>query len=234
MQREHVVIDLTHPLVPNGVPACLGHPSYNAELTFKLADGDFANVHTLTLGSHTGTHIDAPYHFFLDGCTVDNLDLRLLAAAPAVVVDLRLKKAHEPIRWEDLEKHAHRMRRGVAVLLCTGWSRRFGQQGYSDHPFLELEAARRILDAGVRVIGADTLSPDEFTEEGDTGQVHRLVLGSGGVIVENLNNLGQVLDKGWEDVRVSVLPLRLSGVDGSPVRAVVWNERPVAATSIND
>jgi len=216
------VIDLTHQLVPDGVPACPGHPYYHAELTFSVAKGEFANVHTLTMGSHTGTHIDAPFHFYIDGCTVDKLDLSLLTAAPAVVVDVRHKNAHEPIVWADLQKYEGRMRDGAVVLLCTGWSKHWGESTYSDHPFLDPEAARRILDTGVRVIGADTLSPDEFTPEGDTGTVHRIVLGTGGIIVENLNGLDALVESRWEHPFVSILPLKLTGCDGSPVRAVAW------------
>ncbi|KAI0919274.1 hypothetical protein AcV5_002233 [Taiwanofungus camphoratus] len=224
--RQATVIDLTHPLVPASVPACPGHPLYDAKLTFSVANGDFANVHTLTLGSHTGTHLDAPYHFFLDGQTVDALDLSLLTAASVVVVDLRTKAAHERIVWADLQKYEAKMREGTAVLLCTGWSRHWGSPLYRDHPFLDADAARRIMDMGVKVIGVDTLSPDEFmADEGDTGNVHRIVLRRGGIIVENLNELGDLVDSGWENPLVSLLPLSLTGCDGSPVRAVAWNSQ---------
>ena len=217
------IIDLTHPLVPDGVPACPGHPKYSAAHTFKLAEGAFANVHTLALGTHTGTHLDAPYHFYDDARPVDQLDLALLAAAPALVVDVRGKRAHEPITWADLARYEDGMREGTVVLLCTGWASRFGKPDYSDHPFLDVDAARRILERGVRVIGADTISPDEWLSEGgDTAAVHRVVLRAGGVIVENLCGLERVVESGWARIRVSLLPLSLAGCDGSPIRAVAW------------
>ncbi|EMD33213.1 hypothetical protein CERSUDRAFT_87532 [Gelatoporia subvermispora B] len=219
---ERAAIDLTHPLVNDKVPACHGHPCYSARLTFNLAAGDFANVHTLTLGSHTGTHIDAPYHFFLQGRTVDQLDLALLCAAPAIVVDLRHKRAHERIDWADLSRHVPAMRPGAVLLLCTGWSRHWSTPQYRDHPFLDADAARRVMDMGVRVVGMDTLSPDEMTGDEDTGEVHRVVLGEGGVIVENLTRLGELVDAGFQQPLVSLLPLNLAGCDGSPVRAVAW------------
>ncbi|KAH9833521.1 putative cyclase [Rhodofomes roseus] len=223
LARKRRVIDLTHPLVPDGVPACPGHPKYNAEHTFKLSDGAFANVHTLTIGTHTGTHIDAPYHFYDDACPVDRLDLSLLAAAPAVVVDVRHKAAHEAITWEDLRKYESGIREGAAVLFCTGWASRYGRPDYSDHPYLEVDAAQQLLERGVRVIGADTISPDEWRlDGGDTGMVHRIVLRAGGIIVENLQGLEDVVDSGWENPRVSLLPLSLAGCDGSPIRAVAW------------
>ncbi|OCH93483.1 putative cyclase [Obba rivulosa] len=222
---SHTIIDLTHPLANGKVPACCGHPCYSARLTFDLASGDFANVHTLTLGSHTGTHIDAPYHFFLDGCTVDQLELSTLCAAPAIVVDLRHKGAHDRIEWADLSAHASHMRPGAVLLLCTGWSKYWATPQYRDHPFLDPAAATRVMEMGVRVLGTDTLSPDEMTGDEDTGEVHRVVLGKGGVIVENLTQLDELLDSRWRDPLVSLLPLNLAGCDGSPIRAVAWEGR---------
>ena len=96
------VIDLTHPLAPGKVPAWPGHPCYSASLNSSLARGQPANVHSLTIGTHTGTHLDAPFHFFMDGTTVDRLDLTLLTAAPAVVADVRHRDAHERITWDDM------------------------------------------------------------------------------------------------------------------------------------
>ncbi|CDO72613.1 hypothetical protein BN946_scf184985.g32 [Trametes cinnabarina] len=171
---SQTIIDLTQPLVPGKVPACAGHPCYNASLNYSLAKGDFANVHALTLGTHTGTHIDAPYHFFMDGATVDQLDLSILSAVPAVVADLRAKTSHERIVWDDLTAAADEIQRSGArvLLLCTGWSRDWNTPNYSKHPFLDPDVARRLLDLDVQVIGLDTMSPDKVTEEEETADVH--------------------------------------------------------------
>ncbi len=221
---SRAVIDLSHPLVSGQVPACAGHPSFRASHCSSLAKGDCANVHSLIFGTHTGTHLDAPYHFFEDGATVDRLDLTLLAAAPAVIADIRHRGAHERITWEDLSPAAEEVtRRGARVLLlCTGWARNWAQAGYSDHPYLDVEAAQQLLGLGVKVIGLDTLSPDEITPEAEGADVHRVVLGSGGIIVENLARLDALVESGWKHVTVSLLPLNLDGCDGSPVRAVAW------------
>ena len=223
---SRTIIDLSHPLVSGQVPACAGHPCFSASLNFSLAKGDFANVHALTIGTHTGTHLDAPYHFFEDGTTVDRLDLTLLAAASAVVADVRHRGAHERITWDDLAGAAEEVtRRGARVLLvCTGWSRNWAKANYSDHPYLDAEAAKRLLGLGVRVIGLDTLSPDEVTPQCEGADVHRAVLGNGGIIVENLARLDALVDSGWKHITVSLLPLNLGGCDGSPLRAVAWEE----------
>ncbi|KAI0628353.1 putative cyclase [Trametes polyzona] len=219
------VLDLTHPLVSGGVPACHGHPRYSASPCLRLAAGEFANVHALTLGTHTGTHIDAPYHFFPDGVTVDRVDLALLTAAPAVVADLRGRTAQARIVWEDLASAAEEIRsRGARVLLlCTGWSRHWNTPEYSRHPFVDADAARRLRDLGVQVLGLDTMSPDKVTPDEECADVHRVVLGSGGVIVENLRGLEAIVERGWARTTVSLLPLSLAGCDGSPIRAVAWD-----------
>lgn len=222
------VVDLTHPLISSGVPAAEGHPCYTTHCISHVNRGDVSTIHGLTLGTHTGTHIDAPYHFFDNGTTVDQLDLSLLTAAPAVVADMRWKKARERIIWDDLRKYEERFKPGVALLLCTGWSRNWCKASYNQHPFLDQDAAKMLLKKGVRVIAMDTMSPDEVTDEnGDSCLVHHAFLGNGGIIVENLNGLEQLLqvDASHGDLRVSFLPLRLTECDGSPIRAVAWLER---------
>jgi len=224
----HTVYDLSHPLTNGAVPTFhWSHPSYCACSVSSVAKGDVSNVHAITIGTHTGTHIDAPYHFFADGTTVDKLDLTLLTAAPAVVVDVRRKQAHERITWEDLRPYVGRLGRGVAVLMCTGWSKHWNKPSYSDHPFLDPSAARKLIDIGVRVVGVDAMSPDEVLPgTGDALETHKAILGNGGVIVENLVGLEHVVESGADrrDLRVSILPLSLTDCDGSPVRAVAWIE----------
>lgn len=217
------IVDLTH-LLQASVAVCPGHPRFVQRPVATLGKDPY-NVQTLIMGSHTGTHIDAPFHFFEDGRKVDDLDLNALLAS-AVLVDVRGKRAREKITWEDdLSKHAHRLRPGVIVLICTGWSKYWGEPAYTDHPHLELEAAQKLMELGIRVIGSDTLSPDEFPVGEDSVacfDVHRVILGAGGVIAENLNNLEAVLELG-DDLMVNLLPLKLNGCDGSPIRAVAWS-----------
>ncbi|KIP08643.1 hypothetical protein PHLGIDRAFT_117025 [Phlebiopsis gigantea 11061_1 CR5-6] len=219
------IVDLSHPLVSGKVYSCAGHPGFKASCISHVADGAFATVHSLSLATHTGTHLDAPFHFFTDGTRVDKLDLGLLTAAPAVVADLRAKQPRERITWADLQRYEGRMRPGVALLVCTGWSKNWGQAHYSAHPYLDPTAAERILATGVRVVVVDTMSPDLVTdEEGDCGVFHRAWLGKGGIIVENVNNLERLLAMDPEKIRVGLTPLNLVDCDGSPIRAVAWAE----------
>lgn len=223
--RAKEIVDLSQPLESGRVYSCDGHPAYKACCISNVSDGAFATVHSLSLATHTGTHIDAPYHFFSDGTTVDKLDLSLLAAAPAVVADMRSKGPREKISWEDLQEYEAHLGDGVVLLVCTGWSKNWGKPEYPAHPYLDPATADALLARGVRVVAIDAMSPDLVTDgEGDCGHFHRAWLGRGAIIVENLTGLDRLLDIERGRLRVSLIPLNLVDCDGSPIRAVAWAE----------
>ncbi|KAI9511434.1 putative cyclase [Russula earlei] len=214
------VVDLSHQLAPTGLSYCAGHPTFTSEPVMSLV-GDGSNVSRLTLGSHTGTHLDAPSHFIEGAATISDVDLSSLVA-PAVVVDVRRKEFHGTITWDDIAPRAEELNPDVALLLCTGWSQHWGREEYMKSPHLSKEAAQKILERGVRVVGIDVFSVDADCREesGETNAVHRLLLGNGVLIVENLTNVEALLD--GSAYTVSLLPLNLEGCDGSPIRAVAW------------
>jgi kynurenine formamidase len=177
----------------------------------RSLERDGYRVQHVHLGSHSGTHLDAPAHVVEDGATVDELPVHLLVG-PAVVVDLRDLGPREPVRWERLAAYASPDR---MLVLHTGWDRFWGSATYEDHPYLDAQAARALVDAGVRTVGIDALSVDETG--GELLPAHQALLGAGGVVVENLTNLAAV---DHPEPVLSVLPLPLRGCDGSPVRAV--------------
>jgi kynurenine formamidase len=172
-----------------------------------------------SLSYYIGTHVDAPYHFFADGKKIDEIPLSTFIGQ-ALVIDLTTKGARDIITWDDLASHSDRMHNGVIVLLYTGWSKHWRTPRYYDHPFISREAAEGVMATGVRVLGVDSLSPDETLVEGTDGEsgfdAHKVILGCGGVIAENLTNLDAILEK---DAIVSLVPLNIRGCDGSPVRA---------------
>jgi len=184
-------------------------------------------VHRLSLGTHTGTHIDAPSHFIPSGKPIGEIPLSELVSRHAVIVNLSKKGlgSRQKITWEeDLEPYGEKMSGDKVLVIYTGWSDRFwGTQEYFDHPYLTQEAAEKVVEKGVRVLAVDTASPD-----GDDGfGVHETVLGMGGVIVENLANVNEILD-GDSEWMVSFVPLYLGGEeDGSPIRAFAWKEIPL-------
>jgi kynurenine formamidase len=184
-------------------------------------ESDGFNLLSLQLGSQTGTHVDAPYHFIQDGARVLDCDPGLFAG-PGVIVDVSSHGDRQPITWDDLEPYRSRLETGAVVALHTGWSdRHLGTERYHDHPFLDPEACSRLVDLGVRTVAIDALNVDQtFLGEGPETRFpcHLEFLGAGGVFAENLTNLGSV---DFDDPLLCLFPLRLGGdADGAPCRAV--------------
>jgi kynurenine formamidase len=167
------------------------------------------------IGTQTGTHIDAPFHFRDDGATVDRMPLEL-TVGPAVVVDVTGKEPGERITLGDLEPHRSALTPGRIVLFATGWYRHAGTERFFEHPYLAAEVGQAILEAGVRTLAIDTLNAD-FTG-GEEFPIHDMFAGAGGFIAENLANTG-ALTPGVTPL-LFLLPLNLVGCDGAPVRAV--------------
>jgi kynurenine formamidase len=223
MDRRTRIVDLSVPLA-TGMPVYPGDPEVRIEPALRLDRGDGVNVLALHMGSQSGTHLDAPYHV-IDGSTrLDALPLERFVGS-AVVADVRHVGARSAIGLDDLAPIIGSLSAGVVLLLHTGWSRHWGDQAIMlDHPWLAPDAAAAVVAAGVRTVGIDALSVDPSTapEQGaPTGlDAHLAILGSDGVIVENLTNLEALA--GLAAPVVSVLPLRIPRSDGAPVRAVAW------------
>lgn len=195
-----------------------GDPHVRLERAATLA-ADGVNVLGVRMGSHSGTHVDAPYHFVDEGARVDAMDLGLFLG-PGVIVDVRGKKPRARITVGDLQPYESRLSAGVVAVLRTGWEEHYGGPAYYDHPFLDRRAAELILDAGVKTVAVDALSIDETVPDGVSPEgfpAHRAILGAGGVVAENLTNLEAV---DFPNPTISVLPVKLGGSDGAPVRAV--------------
>jgi kynurenine formamidase len=197
------IVDLSQP-VHGGMQVYPGDPEVTVAPAATL-DRDGVNVLAVHSGSHTGTHVDAPFHVIADGARLD-----LLGRAPRAALG-----------WADLEPVADRLRPGVVLVLHTGWSVHFGTPAYLEHPWLTPDAAERVVATGVRALAVDTLNPDPTPPPGTgTGDlpVHHAVLGAGGVIVENLTNVAQLTT--LSDPLLSFFPIHLARADGAPVRAV--------------
>lgn len=195
-----------------------GDPLVRFESAATIAEHGF-NLLALHLGSQSGTNCDAPYHFRDDGAPIDAVDLALFAG-PGVLVDVRGKPPRTAIGLNDVEPYLQRVSPGMIVVLHTGWPKHYGTAAYFGHPYLDVDAARALLDRGTRTICLDTPNIDETPDDAHPGagfSVHQLIAAAGGVVVENLTNL-DLID--FPDPFISVLPLKLTGADGAPTRAV--------------
>jgi kynurenine formamidase len=193
--------DLTRSLV-TGMPVYSGDPP--VEITgWAALERDGYRVSRLIMGSHAGTHLDAPAHFIPGGAGVERIPLEVLVG-PARVVSAAEVGAVGP---------------GERLLIRSGWSQRWGEADYFESfPALPAGLAARLAAAPAALVGLETPSLHQDHEE--DARLHRLLLGAGTVIVENLVGL----DRLPERVFLAALPLPLAGVDGSPCRVVAIEE----------
>ena len=210
------IIDLTLP-VESGMPTC-GTPWHQTvELTqMGLIEDVGRNTSRIVLGSHSGTHIDAPKHFIDDGITIDRLDLNTLCG-PITIVDLD-KQAGEIIEKEDLLNVNVTER----LLFRHRWYQHWKSDSYyKDYPFFSLDAAKYLVEQGVKLIAMDTPSPDSFNgiREMDDSPVHKLLLREHIVIIEYLNNTDLIQTN--KEYEIIALPLRAFGLDGCPARVIL-------------
>ncbi len=175
--------------------------------------GDPVTLTKLTVTSHTGTHIDAPLHFIPHGETIDHMPLDT-TVGPARIIEIN---DEESIKPRDLA--VHRIRRGQRILFKTRNSSRVYRTDdfVEDYVFLTIEAARFLVEKGVRLVGVDCLSVGAIKDPDSLDETHRVLLGGGIYILEGLD-LSRVEAGRYELV---CLPLRLARGDGAPARAIL-------------
>jgi len=244
------------------VPLRTGMPVYPGDPEVRIAsaltvEADGANVLSLGLGSHSGTHADAPLHVGDGWAALDELPLSLFGGV-AEVVDVRDVARGGAITAAHLAGIAPAGSAGEPgkpgypgspekiLLLHTGCAAAWGTEEYLKHPWLEAAAAQLIVDRGYRAVGLDALSVDPTSPGATHGDqqgnqdggpagggfpAHDILAGNGCIIVENLTGLEQVqraTDAG-SDVELFLFPLSIPGADGAPIRAVA---RPLPAAAL--
>lgn len=191
-----------------------GDPSVEVTPSSRIARGDHANVSTMRLGSHTGTHVDPPFHFIEGARTIDQISPDVLVG-PAVVVDLRaVERTIEPA---DLV--AAGLPEGVErVLFKTRNSAMWADDRATfpdEYVALSPEGARWLVARGVCLVGTDFLSIEQRGAPGHP--THMALLDAGVVIVEGLD-LSRVEPGAYT---LACLPLKIVGGDGAPARAIL-------------
>lgn len=186
-----------------------GDPTLEQTQIRAIKRGDAANLTHLSLGAHTGTHVDAPAHFIDGAPTLEQVPLDCMVG-PAQVLDLRGRAAID----------AAALGAGTVtadiVLFRTDNSERWAKPGFQkDFVYLTRDAAEVLVARGVKTIGWDYLSIEQFGSQ--TFEVHKLLLGRGILIIEGLD-LREIAPGPYQ---LACLPLKLEGVDGAPARAVL-------------
>ena len=179
------------------------------------------NKEVVEITTHSGTHCDAPYHFFDDGATIDLIPLQRYVA-PALVIDVRGKAPGSAIEPRDIEPALQALSRGDVALLNTGWGARRENTAtfLRDYVWLGGEAAAMLVHYGVAGVGIDAVSLGGYGDPAKAGPAHRAVLGSGAFVVEDLAFPDAVMD-GRKRLFVAA-PVKLRGCGGAWTRAMLW------------
>lgn len=205
------IYDLTVTIWP-GMPTWPGEEDIRLDPVSRISLGDVANVSRLALGTHTGTHVDAPWHFHDAGPTVDQLPLEVLVGE-GYVADMGQATQIGPEELRQAEIPA-----GVTRLLLKTTNSRYWahDKGGFQKDFVAVtpEGAQWIVERGIRLIGIDYLSVERFGSLDHA--VHRTFATQGVIAIEGLN-LGEI-PAGW--YQILCLPLKIAGADGAPARVI--------------
>ncbi len=209
--------DLSHPIY-TGMPKLPFLPEVQVSCLTRITEGKPLNIAEIRIATHAGTHIDAPYHAFEDGKTIDQLPLDTFIG-PAAVVPVQAGGG-EAISAAQLENSGVRVERGDILLVHTGWDAHFGTEAYFLHPHLSQEACDWIVERGIKLVAFDQVSPElplSLRPPDFAYPVHRTLLRHDIPIIENVCNLRPLAGL---RCRVIALPLRVRGGDGGHTRLV--------------
>ncbi len=205
--------DITLTISPE-LPTWPGDPKIHLERTSKIEEGSEANVTRMDIGVHTGTHVDAPYHFLgADTPTVDQIPLKLLTGRAYVLhlsddIGLITKAV-----LERMEIPARTRRLLFKTRNSHYWQRR--THGFqTDFVGISADGAQNLVERGIKLVGIDYLSISPYQQSRPT---HEILLKAGVVIVEGLD----LSDVSQGRYNLYCLPLKLAGSDGAPARVIL-------------
>jgi arylformamidase len=203
---SHTVVsgEVTYPGLP--APAVSDHLTREASRE-RYAPGVEFQIGRIDMVANTGTYLDTPFHRYGDGFDLSALPLDRVAGVPGVVVD-------DFAVPDDIA--------GLAVLFRTGWDVHWATDRYGDpsHPFVPTDVAAALVEAGVGIVGIDSVNIDSTV--GGERPVHSALLAAGIPIVEHLTGLGALPGRGFDFYAV---PVKVAGMGTFPVRAfATWDE----------
>ena len=208
-------IDLTLP-VSEKIPTFPGSPQ-PIFIQWENIKDDGYNLELLFLSSHTGTHLDAPYHFLEKGKKIHEISLkRLIINAILIKIRKRRDQAITKTDIQKFEKKHGKIPNESTIVFWTGWQKMIKNDSYFvNNPGLSVTAAKYLISKKTNLVGIDSPSIDLGKEK--RFLIHHLFAKNDVLIVENLANLDKI--KSWK-FQLTVLPMKLENATGAPVRAV--------------
>ena len=211
------ILDLTL-AISDKIPTFPGSPKPNFVQWENLKDNGY-NLELLFFSSHTGTHLDAPYHFLKNGLKIHEISLTRLVREAVLI--LSRKKSNGTITKNDIQKFEKKHGKipdNSTVIFWTGWQEMLHDESYFiKNPGLSESAAKYLVSKKTNLVGID--SPSIDFKGSRRFLVHRVFSKNNILIVENLANLEKIKSNKFHFV---VLPLKLKGATGSPVRALAF------------
>lgn len=184
-------------------PVYPGDPLTKIQPAGVLAKDGF-NDHYVSLGTHVGTHVDAPFHMIADGQTLDQFSGNHFIGRGVYIKIDNNKFDLTQVQHIDIQE-------GDIVLFHTGFSDIYGQPEYFDYPAIPEDLANYLVEKKIKMVGVDMASPDH-----EPYNIHKIFLGAGVLIIENLTNLAELAGK---EFVVYALPIKLQ-LDGAPARVI--------------
>ncbi|MFQ5781642.1 MAG: cyclase family protein [Nitrosopumilus sp.] len=186
-------------------------------ISWSSIKDDGYNLELLFLSSHTGTHLDAPYHFVKNGLKINKIPLNRLTGKAILI---KFKKANNiPITKLDItlfEEKNGVIPNKASVFFYTGWQENLKKDNYfTENPGLGVSAAEYLASKKINLVGIDSPSIDLGKDQ--SFSVHHILSKNNILIVENLTNLNKITSK---EFNFTILPLKLKNATGSPVRAI--------------
>jgi kynurenine formamidase len=208
-------IDLTL-TISESIPSFPGSPKPQF-ISWSNLKEDGYNLELLFLSSHTGTHLDAPYHFVKNGLKINQIPLDRLIGK-AILIKIK-KTKNNAITKSDIilfERKNGKIPNKSSIFFSTGWQKNLQKKNYfTENPGLDISAARYIASKKTNLVGIDSPSIDLGNDE--SFNVHHIFSQNNILIVENLTNLKKISSK---EFNFTILPLKLKDATGSPVRAI--------------
>ncbi len=213
---KYIVHDLTHTYDDK-------IKGYSSEIARTL-EKDGWNAKTLTFYSHSGTHMDSPYHFGVSHKTIEEYHPSDLMSQ-AWVYDVSISKPKQLIKIEDLQGLDHHFKTGDSLLIRTRWSINYDQPNFkTDMPRISDELAEWCVTMKVKMLGVEPLSVADVENLPEVTRIHKVLLGGGVIIIEGLKNLDAIKSKA---VFLMAMPIKIKNGDGGPARVIAFEKRNV-------
>ena len=208
------VIDLTL-TVSEKIPTFPGSPKPHF-IEWETIPKNGYNLELLFLSTHTGTHIDAPFHFVKNGKKIHEIKPeRLVNEAILIRIGKNSKRSISKTDIQNFEQKNGRIENGSTVIFHTGWQKNLNKEFYfTKNPGLSVSAAKYLVSKKINMVGIDSPSIDLGTDS--KFSVHHILAKNNILIVENLANLAKIKSNNFHLI---TRPLKLKNATGSPIRA---------------